>query len=195
MVLPLLVSRRFQVLFHSGPPVLFTFPSRYLFTIGHRLVFSLGRWSSQIPTRFHVSRGTWDTHRVIQDFVYRTVTVCGRPFHAVLLSFLNPKTGSRNPWSASQSGLGYSAFARRYWRNLNWFLLLKVLRCFSSPRSPHIPMYSVYDTNGLTLVGSPIRISPDQCLLAAPRSFSQLSTSFFASQCLGIRRLPLVAWP
>ena len=33
--LSLLVSTRFQVLFHSPPGVLFTFPSRYWFTIGH----------------------------------------------------------------------------------------------------------------------------------------------------------------
>ena len=59
--LRLLVSTRFQVLFHSPPGVLFTFPSRYLFTIGHQGVFSLRRWSSRIPTGFHVSRGTWDT--------------------------------------------------------------------------------------------------------------------------------------
>src|SRR6185295_3658492 len=32
--LPLLVSIRFQILFHSPSGVLFTFPSRYLFTIG-----------------------------------------------------------------------------------------------------------------------------------------------------------------
>ena len=35
-------------------------------------------------------------------------------------------------------------------------------------------------------VGFPIRISADQCLFAAPRSFSQLVTSFFGSQCQGI---------
>ena len=54
-----LVGTRFQVLFHSPPGVLFTFPSRYLFTIGHERVFSLTRWSSQIPAGFHVSCGTW----------------------------------------------------------------------------------------------------------------------------------------
>ncbi len=32
---PQLVNTRFQVLFHSPPGVLFTFPSRYWFTIGH----------------------------------------------------------------------------------------------------------------------------------------------------------------
>src|SRR5258706_7002265 len=54
-----LVGTWFQVLFHSPPGVLFTFPSRYWFTIGHERVFSLTRWSSQIPAGFHVSCGTW----------------------------------------------------------------------------------------------------------------------------------------
>jgi hypothetical protein len=57
--LRLIVGTRFQVLFHSAPAVLFTFPSRYWFTIGRQGVFSLGRWSSRIPTGFLVSRGTW----------------------------------------------------------------------------------------------------------------------------------------
>jgi hypothetical protein len=47
----------------------------------------------------------------------------------------------------------------------------------------------------LSLPGCPIRISADLRLLATPRSFSQLSTSFFASRCLGIHRAPLVAFP
>jgi hypothetical protein len=57
--LPLLVSTRFQVLFHSPPGDLFTFPSRYWFTIGCPVMLSLRRWSSQIPTGFPVSRSTW----------------------------------------------------------------------------------------------------------------------------------------
>ena len=56
--LRLIVSIWFQVLFHSPSGVLFTFPSRYWFTIGHESIFSLIRWSGQIPTRFHVPRGT-----------------------------------------------------------------------------------------------------------------------------------------
>src|SRR5215831_19950626 len=58
-----LVSAWFQVLFHSPPGVLFTFPSRYWFTIGHERVFSLGGWSLRIPAGFHVSRGTWERIR------------------------------------------------------------------------------------------------------------------------------------
>ncbi|KTD22075.1 hypothetical protein Llan_1338 [Legionella lansingensis] len=37
--------------------------------------------------------------------------------------------------------------------------------------------------------GSPIRTSPDQRTFPTPQSFSQDSTSFFASYCLGIHRL------
>ena len=59
--LSVLVSTRFQVLFHSALAVLFTFPSRYCSTIGHQVVFRLGRWSSLVPTGFHVSGGTLDT--------------------------------------------------------------------------------------------------------------------------------------
>ena len=60
-VLYLLVNIGFQVLFHSPPGVLFTFPSRYYSTIGHQVVFSLMGWSPHIHTRFHVPRITLDT--------------------------------------------------------------------------------------------------------------------------------------
>ena len=40
-LLRLLVSTRFQVLFHSPPGVLFTFPSRYWFTIGRQEYLAL----------------------------------------------------------------------------------------------------------------------------------------------------------
>ena len=39
-----------------------------------------------------------------------------------------------------------------------------------------------------------IRISADQCLFAAPHSFSQLITSFIGSWCQGIRLMLLFAW-
>ena len=52
-------------------------------------------------------------------------------------------------------------------------------------------MDSVTDTIPLRMVGCPIRRSPDQSPLAAPRSFSQPVTSFFASWCQGIHQMPL----
>ena len=60
-MLSALVSTRFQVLFHSPPGVLFTFPSQYCFAIGHWVVFRLGGWSPHLPTGFHVSGGTLDS--------------------------------------------------------------------------------------------------------------------------------------
>ena len=60
-MLCVLVNIRFQVLFHSPPGVLFTFPSQYCSTIGHQVVFRLGGWSPHIPIGFHVPDGTLDT--------------------------------------------------------------------------------------------------------------------------------------
>ena len=62
-VLCVLVNTRFQVLFHSPPGVLFTFPSRYCSSIGHQVVFRLGGWAPRLPTGLHVSRGTLDPVR------------------------------------------------------------------------------------------------------------------------------------
>ena len=59
-VLCVLVNIGFQVLFHSPPGVLFTFPSQYCSTIGHQVVFRLGGWSPHLPCGFHVSAGTPD---------------------------------------------------------------------------------------------------------------------------------------
>ena len=53
----------FRFYFTPLTGVLFTFPSRYWFTIGHRLVFSLGGWSPRVQSEFHVFRPTWDTRR------------------------------------------------------------------------------------------------------------------------------------
>ena len=66
--------------------VLFTFPSRYWFTIGHQVVFSLGRWSSQLPTGFLVSRCTQELPTVHLDFVYAAITLFGWPSQAIQLS-------------------------------------------------------------------------------------------------------------
>ena len=64
----------------------------------------------------------------------------------------------------------------------------------SVPRVPFSEtMYSSHDDWTLLQPGFPIRISTDQCLLAAPRSFSQLATSFFGVWCPGIHPVLLFA--
>ena len=57
-----LVGAWFQVLFTPLLGVLFTFPSRYWFTIGLSGVFSLTGWCRQIQTGFLRPRPTQDTN-------------------------------------------------------------------------------------------------------------------------------------
>ncbi len=80
------VGPRFQVLFHSPPGVLFTFPSRYWCTIGQRVVFSLIPWSGQIPTGFPVPRGTREIGPGSPAlFAYGAITLYGWPFQTIPL--------------------------------------------------------------------------------------------------------------
>ena len=79
-VLYLLVNIGFQVLFHSPPGVLFNFPSRYFFTIGHQVVFSLGQWSDLLPTGFLVSCRTLDSTHPSCYFIYEAFTLSGLLF-------------------------------------------------------------------------------------------------------------------
>ena len=115
-----LVDTRFQGLFTPLAGVLFAFPSRYWFAIGRQVVFSLGRWSSRIPTGLLEPRGTQVPPRATSHFTYAAVTRSGRPFQAVRLRVMVPCQRPYNPTSISTDGLGFSAFARHYLRNL-WF--------------------------------------------------------------------------
>ena len=114
-------------------------------------MFSLTRWSSRIHAGFLGSRITWETaagERVA--FAYRTFTFSGSPFQDDSASdrlcdsrkpLQRPPRSSLDPDVATlaglhHTGLGCSAFARRYSRNRGCFLFLRVLRCFSSPGWP-----------------------------------------------------------
>ena len=119
VLLPLFVGTRFQVLFHSPFGVLFTFPSRYSFTIGQYVVLSLGGWSPQIPPGFLVSEGTQEHHWPALIFAYGSVTLYPVPFQTLLLISAVPLCESYNPTPETWSGLGYTVFARRYLRCLN----------------------------------------------------------------------------
>ena len=95
--------------------------------------------------------------------------------------------GPATPGSPCESpGLGSSEFARHYYRNHGCFLLLGVLRWFTSPVCSST-LYIQIDGNECShSLGFPIRKSPDHSLLAASRGLSQLTTSFFAYLRLGI---------
>ena len=85
-----------------------------------------------------------------------------------------------NPKNISIFGLASSAFARHYSRNLVWFLFLRVLRCFSSPRSLRLTMYSLSDLIFFIWVVSQfgnLRIEAYLQLPAAYRSLSRPSSA------------------
>ena len=136
-----------------------------------------------LPASHWVSRAPWYSGADCANsyFVYGAFTLFGCTFQCYSTIFVRSRMSVRNPGCPKTSGLASSPFARRYLENHFCFPFLRLLRCFSSPGSPHIPMDSVYGTILLRMVSSLIRISADQCLLATPRSFSQLDTSFVGS--------------
>ena len=86
------------------------------------------------PASYRVSRvryysGVISAHLY---FAYGTFTSFGpafQPYSAIQTSSLD------DPQPLAKPGLGSSHFARRYFGNRCFFLFLRVLRCFSSPRS------------------------------------------------------------
>jgi hypothetical protein len=144
-----------------------------------------------------VPRGTQEPASSPVIFAYVAITLCGPSFQRASTnnrigdSTIAGPTTPAPPEGAA--GLGCSDFARHYFRNHYCFLFLQVLRWFTSLGSL-CPTYGFSgQLRGFTTQGFPIRKSPDQCLLAAPRGLSQLATSFIACFCQGIHHTPLVA--
>ena len=113
--------------------MLFTFPSRYWFTIGLLGVFSLTGWSRLIRAGFLVSRLTQDdataTH-ASHTGLSPSAAGLSRPFRSHSLSdiaFLQPQH-RRN-----DTGLGSSPVARHYWGNHCLFSLPGGTKMFQFP--------------------------------------------------------------
>ena len=66
-------------------------------------------------------------------YLYGTITLCGSDFQRILIHYTTNNVVLQPQPCRNKTGLGYSAFARRYLRNHYCFILLRVLRCFSSP--------------------------------------------------------------
>ena len=171
----------FRVFFTPLLEVLFTFPSRYLCAIGLSVVFSLAGWSPLVPAEFLVLRGTQvppDLNFSISRtglspclatlscvFRYGSVSVPS----AVLQPRALPETTP--VWAGARSLATTCAIVL-------YFLFLRVLRCFSSPGSPR----GLAAVSGSLPTGFPIRTSAGHRAFAPHRGFSQLITSFFASE-------------
>ena len=121
-------------------------------------------------------------------FVYGPLTLCGRTFQSVPLTRCHATARSYNPGPAVTGTVWAVPRSLATTGGITFcFLFLRVLRCFSSPRWPP-------DRAGchpFRMTGCPIRRSADQRSFAPPRGFSQLITSFIASESQGIRHAPL----
>ena len=108
-----------------------------------------------------------------------------------------PQPPLRNPCRVSHEvGLASSDFARHYSRNHYCFLFLRVLRCFTSPRSLHTPYFiqmrvTGHNSSWVSPFGHP-RIN---ARLPTPQGISQAPTSFIGSRCQGIHHAPLTTCP
>ena len=140
-------------------------------------------WSAQIHTAFHVCRITQEHPRVLSDFDYGGFTLYAAAFHLLHLSFKIPRRGPTTPGASSRFGL--FRFRSPLLTESILFLFLRLLRCFTSPGIaclflPSLCRASEKNDGLLKPSGYPIRKSPDQSVFAAPRSLSQLITSFIA---------------
>ena len=147
--------------------MLFTFPSRYWFAIGLSGVFSLAGWSRRIHAGFLVPRATQDTATLHQ--------------------------GSCTQLSCSMAALSRAFFGLFPVRSP----LLGESLLFSFPAGTKMFQFPALASghagcHPFRMTGCPIRKSADQRLCAPPRGFSQLVTSFIASESLGIRRAPFL---
>ena len=131
-----LVGAWFQVLFHSSQvEVLFTFPSRYWFTIGLTGVFSLTGWSRRIRAELLVFRVTQDTampNLASNTGLSPSVVLLSRRFFSLdsyNVAVLLPRScvATVTVWALPRSLATTGGI-------IVYFLFLQVLRCFSSLR-------------------------------------------------------------
>ena len=196
------------MLFHSPPGVLFTFPSRYLFTIGRQGVLSLGGWAPRIHADLHVDRATREHH----SEAGRLSPTGLLPSAAVVSKNIRLAAGfvtSRPDHRPIEVGPTTPAQKRRWAITLCRFRLIPVrsplLReslLLSLPRPTEMFHFGRFPPQALWIQTwvtghDPGRVSPFghlriKALLAAPRSFSQPHASFIGSWRQGIHRKPLV---
>src|SRR6476620_8369378 len=191
-----IVGTWFQVLFHSPPGVLFTFPSRYLSAIGHQGVFRLNGWSRQIHTEFQGFRVTWEHAPEPVPYVYGPITLYGTAFQPIststLVSYSVPHrqmrvSGPTTPRMQPLPGITHSRFGLIRFRSP----LLSESLLFSLPvgtemfHFPTFPPHTLcvqmwvarHDSCWVSPFGHP-RIT---ARLPTPQGLSQAPTSFIGS--------------
>ena len=149
--------------------MLFTFPSRYLSAIGHKVVFRLTRWSWQIHTGFHGPGATREQRHAAQQFRLRgSHPLRRRTHHDFDYHYAYTSQGRQTlqtrpttPDLQPLPGITQTRFSHLRFRSplltesLICFLFLRVLRCFTSPRSLHTTYTFSGGYQGMTPGGFP----------------------------------------
>ena len=111
-------------------------------------------------------------------FLYKTITFYGRIFQFIPVFTAFHNVVLQPQLCRNITGLGYSPFARRYQGNHYCFLLLRVLRCFSSPGL--LPRKDDMSSTCRVAPFRNLRIKRYVPLPVAYRSLSRLSSSLRA---------------
>ncbi len=122
------------------------------------------------PDSYRVSRAPHYSgyHYLNAPCLYRAITVYGQDFQLVPVHRISNSVVLQPRHRRNDNGLGQSDFARRYSRNHYCFLLLRLLRCFSSPGSLGLAAVTCLQHAGLP--HSDIRGSFRMC--RSPRLFA-----------------------
>ncbi len=203
-----IVSTWFQVLFHSPPGVLFTFPSRYLSAIGHQGVFRLDGWSRQIHTKFQGSRATRGHAQELLSYAYGSITLYAstfQPHSASTAIYHSSSTRQNQPYGPTTPATQRLPAITR-----DRFSLIRVrsplltesllsslpvgTEMFHFPTFPPHALYIQTPVTGLSSSWvSPFGHPRITARLPTPRGLSQAPTSFIGSRCQGIHHVLLVA--
>ena len=177
----------FRVCFTPLSEVLFTFPSRYSSAIGLSVVFSLSGWSPIIQPGFLVSRPTQVPASQLRLRIRgshplrRGVPSASASPSLRLCRSYNPGTGlATAPVWALPVPLAATPG-----------IVITFSSCAYLDVSVQRVRLRLRRMTGSLPPGSPIRKSADHRAFAPPRGFSQLVTSFLASESPGIPHAPL----
>ena len=153
--------------------MLFTFPSRYWYTIGLTGVFSLAGWARQIRAGLLVSRVTQDTTKIHSGSytgLSPSLIELSRTFYSPFEYYgvvLQPRIciATHTVWALPRSLATTGGI-------ISYFLFLEVLRCFSSLR---LPLYCCRDNSPSDYWVVPFGNPRIKGYLLLPRAYRSLS--------------------
>ena len=179
-MLLLIVNIWFQVLFHSPPGVLFTFPSRYYTLSVTRSYLALGDGPPIFTPNSTCSGLLWILNA---KNPFRL-----RDYHSILFCFPTDSTTDSFAWFQSEPHQCYHQWfglfpVRSPLLGKSIFLSLPPgTKMFQFPGFPSITVFdSCKDNARLKALRFRIRTSTDHNLFAVPRRLSQLVTSFIGA--------------